>query len=80
MAQLETVLIKDPDLQLEVSGYFEKGEPKTWDHPGTGDSFEITDLKIVKGEPIDLLFWLDGKKNCVEYVEELCIQYLNEYY
>jgi hypothetical protein len=79
MTQLQTVLIRESDFKLQVSGYFEPGEPRTWEHPGTGDSFEINHVELVEGDLIDVLFWLDGKKNCIEYIEELCLEYINEY-
>jgi len=78
-AILETAVIKKFDFTLEVSGYFEKGEPRTWDHPGVGDSFEINHVELKSGNLVDVIYWLDGKKNCIEYIEELCIEYINEH-
>jgi hypothetical protein len=79
MTQLQTVLIRENGFKLEVSGYFEKGESQTWDDPGTGDSFEINHVVLEEGELIDVLFWLDGIKNSIEYIEDICIDKINEY-
>ncbi len=83
-AHLRTAVIKQDDFVLEVSGYFEEGEdpiiyPVDNAYPGSGDSFEINHVELTKGSLVDVLYWLDGKKNCIEHIEELCLEYLNEY-
>lgn len=79
MVELKTAAIKTQEFTLEVSGYFEKGEPRTWDHPGTGDDFEINHIELTSGTLTDLLYWLDGKKHCINEIRDLCIDYFHEY-
>jgi hypothetical protein len=43
------------------------------------DSFEINHVELKSGNLVDVIYWLDGKKNCIEYIEELCIEYINEH-
>ena len=83
MADLRTAVIKTQDFTLEVSGYFEKGEkeihyPINRAHPGSADNFEINYVELTKGNLVDVLYWLDGKKNCIEYLEELCLNKIND--
>jgi hypothetical protein len=82
-AHLKTAVIKQDDFVLEVSGYFEEGEdeiiyPVDNAYPGSGDSFEINYVELTKGSLVDVLYWLDGKKNCIQQIEELCLDYLND--
>ena len=79
MADLRTAELKLSGFTLEVSGYFEKGERQTWDHPGTGDEFEINHVELTNGTLTDLLYWIDGKKYCIEELTDLAIEYFNEY-
>ena len=82
-SELKTAVIKESDFTLEVSGYFEKGEkemlyPVDSAYPGSGDTFEINYIELTKGSLVDVLYWLDGKKNCIQHIEELCLEYLND--
>ncbi len=82
-AHLRTAVIKQDDFVLEVSGYFEEGEdeiiyPVDNAYPGSGDTFEINHVVLTKGSLVDVLYWLDGKKNCIQQIEELCLDYLND--
>jgi hypothetical protein len=82
-SELKTAVIKESNFTLEVSGYFEKGEeeihyPVDRANPGSGDSFEINYVELTKGSLVDVLYWLDGKKNCIQQIEELCLDYLND--
>ena len=82
-AHLRTAVIKEPEFVLEVSGYFEEGEdeiqyPVDNAYPGSGSTFEINHVELTKGSLVDVLYWLDGKKNCIHYMEELCLDYLND--
>ena len=50
----------DHDVELEISGIYEEGEPEILypvdsANPGSEDSFEIIEVKISKGNPLDLL-------------------------
>ena len=83
MTELRTVVIKESDFVLEVSGYFEEGEdeiiyPVDNAYPGSGDSFEINYVELTKGSLVDVLYWLDGRKNCIEYLEELCLNKIDD--
>jgi hypothetical protein len=82
-AHLRTAVIKQDDFVLEVSGYFEEGEdeiiyPVDHAYPGSGSTFEINYVVLTKGNLVDVLYWLDGKKNCIQHIEELCLEYLND--
>ena len=79
MADLRTAELKLSGFTLEVSGYFEKGEPQTWDHPGSADEFEINHVELTDGTLTDLLYWTDGKNNCIEELINLSIEYFDEY-
>jgi hypothetical protein len=50
----------DHDVELEISGIYVEGEPEILypvdnADPGSEDSFEIIEVKISKGNPLDLL-------------------------
>jgi len=50
----------DHDVELEISGIYTEGEPEILypvddADPGTDESFEIMEVKISKGNPLDLL-------------------------
>jgi hypothetical protein len=52
----------DHDVELEITGLYEEGEPEILypvdsADPGTEDSFEIIDVVISKGKPLDLLYF-----------------------
>ena len=79
MTHLRTAVIKKSDFTLEVSGYFEEGEPQTWEHPGSADQFEINHVELTEGTLTDLLYWLDGKKHCIDEIRDYCLEYFNEY-
>lgn len=57
----DTVTIEiDHDVELEISGIYTEGEPEILypvddADPGSDDSFEIMEVKISKGNPLDLL-------------------------
>ena len=57
----DTVTIEiDHDVELEISGIYDEGEPEILypvddADPGTAESFEIMKVKIVKGNALDLL-------------------------
>jgi len=59
----ETVTIEiDHDVELEISGIYDEGEPEILypvddADPGTDESFEIMEVKIAKGNPLDLLYF-----------------------
>jgi hypothetical protein len=59
----ETVTIEiDHDVELEISGIYDEGEPEILypvddADPGTEESFEILEVKIAKGNPLDLLYF-----------------------
>lgn len=83
MTELKTAVIKTQEFTLEVSGYFEKGEeeihyPVDRAHPGSGDIFEINYVELTKGNLVDVLYWLDGRKDCIEYLEELCLNKIDD--
>ena len=83
MTELKTAVIKESNFTLEVSGYFEKGEeeihyPVDRADLGSGDSFEINYVELTKGSLVDVLYWLDGRKNCIEYLEELCLNKIDD--
>ena len=82
-SELRTVVIRENGFTLEVSGYFEKGEeeilyPVDRAYPGLGDTFEINHVELTKGNLVDVLYWLDGTKNCIEYLEELCLNKIDD--
>jgi hypothetical protein len=79
MTELRTAELKLSGFTLEVSGYFEKGERQTWDHPGSADEFEINHVELTDGTLTDLLYWIDGKKHCIEELRDLSIEYFDEY-
>jgi hypothetical protein len=57
----DTVTIEiDHDVELAITGIYDEGEPEILypvddADPGTDESFEIMEVKIVKGNPLDLL-------------------------
>jgi hypothetical protein len=57
----DTVTIEiDHDVELEITGIYDEGEPEILypvddADPGTDESFEIIEVKIVKGNALDLL-------------------------
>ena len=57
----DTVIIEiDHDVELEITGIYDEGEPEVLypvddADPGSDDSFEIMEVKISKGNPLDLL-------------------------
>ena len=63
MIAKETVTISiDVDVELEVTGIYDEGEPERLypvddAHPGSKECFEITEVSISKGNPLDLLHW-----------------------
>jgi hypothetical protein len=59
----DTITIEiDHDVELEISGIYDEGEPEILypvddADPGSDPSFEIMDVKISKGVPLDLLYF-----------------------
>jgi|694.fasta_scaffold84741_8 hypothetical protein len=57
----DTVIIEiDHDVELEISGIYDEGEPEILypvddAYPGSGESFEIMEVSIRKGNALDLL-------------------------
>ena len=57
----DTVTIEiDHDVELAITGIYDEGEPEILypvddADPGSDDSFEIMEVKISKGNPLDLL-------------------------
>ena len=59
----DTVTIEiDHDVELEITGIYDEGEPEILypvddADPGSDPSFEIMEVKISKGNPLDLLYF-----------------------
>ena len=59
----DTVTIEiDHDVELEITGIYDEGEPEILypvddADPGSDPSFEILEVKISKGNPLDLLYF-----------------------
>ncbi len=71
--ELRTVkLVIESGFIIEISGNYTKGEPDTYDTPGTGDWFEFTHMEIVEGDLLDLFFW--ARTNTEEDIENLCLE------
>ena len=96
----ETVTIEiDCDVELKITGLYEEGEPEVLypvddAYPGTADSFEIIEVNITKGNPLDLLYfcseelyfangYADNKPtdrfvNIFEILQDRCINKIND--
>lgn len=61
------------DIEFEIDGYYEKGESRTYDYPGSGSVYEI-EYAYVNG--INILELLSPKQ--IEDLENLAIEKIEE--
>ena len=83
MKTTTTIRLSD-DLELEIEGYYEEGQSATYTYPiedsvdNVASQFEISDIKITKGNLCDFIDYLDGKKDLWEHLTELVINKIEE--
>lgn len=79
MKTTTTIKLSD-DLELEIKGYYDKGQFATYTYPiedsidNIASSFEINDIKIIKGTLLDLIDNLNGNLDLWDYLTELTIK------
>lgn len=85
MPKLLTVIINlSKSLNLEITGYYEKGQFATYTYPiensidNIASEFEINDIKITKGTLLDLIDNLNGNLDLWDYLTELTIKQIEE--
>ena len=85
MSKLLTVTINlTKTLNLEIEGYYDKGQFATYTYPiedsidNIASSFEINDIKITKGTLLDFIYATDGRQFVIDYLEELTIKKIEE--
>jgi hypothetical protein len=70
-----SVTIKINECELECTGYYDMGEDDDRDTPGTGSSFEIENMELIKGDLIDFTLsnpnMVDIETRCIEIIENL---------
>lgn len=85
MSKLLTITINLSEiLNLEIKGYYEKGQFATYTYPiedsvdNVASQFEINDIKITKGTLLDFIYATDGRQFVIDYLEELTIKQIEE--
>ena len=85
MSKLLTITINLSEiLNLEIKGYYEKGQFATYTYPiedsvdNVASQFEINDIKITKGTLLDLIDNLNGNLDLWDYLTELTIKEIEE--
>ena len=85
MSKLLTITINLSEiLNLEIKGYYEKGQFATYTYPiedsvdNVASQFEINDIKIIKGTLLDLIDNLNGNLDLWDYLTELSIKQIEE--
>lgn len=85
MSKLLTITINLSEiLNLEIKGYYEKGQFATYTYPiedsvdNVASQFEINDIEITKGTLLDLIDNLNGNLDLWEYLTELSIKQIEE--
>ena len=73
------------ELSLEIEGVYYPEEPMVWTlpngdpgHPGSPSEFEIHDIKITKGNLLDLIDYLNGNSDLWEYLTNLVIKQIEK--
>ena len=85
MSKLLTVTINlTKTLNLEIEGYYDKGQFATYTYPiedsidNIASSFEINNIQITKGTLLDLIDNLNGNLDLWDYLTELTIKQIEE--
>lgn len=79
MRIITTIKLSD-DLELEIKGYYDKGQFATYTYPiedsidNIASSFEINNIQITKGTLLDLIDNLNGNLDLRDYLTELTIK------
>jgi len=82
--RITTIIKLSNDLELEIEGYYDKGQTATYNYPiensldNVASEFEINDIKITKGTLLDFIFATDGRQFVIDYLEELTIKQIEE--
>lgn len=58
------------EVKYTVLGYFEPGEPRTTDYPGSSDEFEIQDVRVTR-----VTAWDDDLGECLDIPVEKVIDF-----
>ena len=81
----EVVLKLSENLILTIEGHYYPEEPMVWTlpngdpgYPGCASEFEISDIKITKGNLLDLIDNLNGNTDLWEHLTELVINKIEE--
>lgn len=83
MRTTTTIKLSD-DLELEIKGYYEKGQFATYTYPiedsvdNVASQFEINDIQITKGTLMDLIDNMNGNLDLWDYLTELVIKQIEE--
>ena len=83
MRIITTIKLSD-DLELEIKGYYEKGQFATYTYPiedsvdNVASQFEINDIQITKGTLMDLIDNMNGNLDLWDYLTELTIKQIEE--
>ena len=82
--RITTTIKLSDDLELEIEGYYEKGQSATYTYPiensvdNVASQFEISNIKITKGTLLDLIDNLNGNLDLWNYLTELTIKQIEE--
>lgn len=82
--RITTIIKLSNDLELEIEGYYDKGQFATYTYPiedsidNIASSFEINNIQITKGTLLDLIDNLDGNLDLWDYLTELTIKQIEE--
>jgi len=82
--RITTIIKLSNDLELEIEGYYDKGQTATYNYPiensldNVASKFEISDVKIIKGTFLDFIYTIDDKQFIIDYLEKLTLKQIEE--